>query len=104
MLHRDGELPTGFVIANDNDRRRAMTLAHQVIYFNLCVFFFKKKILNNIFFFSFFIKKKVRRFTNAHSLVTCHNAQSLPMLRDETGTPMLFDAVLADVPVRFHLI
>ena len=77
LLHASaaGHVPTGFVLANDKDRRRAMTLAHQV-----------------------------RRLTNANSIVTCHNAQSLPLLRDDDGKHVFFDAVLADVPVSYSLL
>ena len=60
-------------MANDNDRKRAYTLAHQV-----------------------------RRFCNDNSFVVCHNAQAMPMLKvpDANGNEsvFLFDRVLCDVP------
>ena len=69
-----GVLPTGFVVANDNDSSRAYMLAHQCARIGLRTL-----------------------------LVTCHDAQQFPsfyrhsLARGEPDTGF-FDRILADVP------
>jgi 16S rRNA C967 or C1407 C5-methylase (RsmB/RsmF family) len=72
-MHALNPNPTGFIVANELDRKRAYLLAHQIT-----------------------------RFVNIASLVTTHDGSLFPTLRTRLvgglGQTMFFDRVLADVP------
>lgn len=70
-LHKDGpaSVPTGFVLANDSDYKRAHMLIHQV-----------------------------KRLNSPNLIVTNHDAQMFPRMKSATGETVKFDRVLCDVP------
>ena len=69
-LHKGGVVPTGFVIANDTDSKRAYMLTHQA-----------------------------RRLNSPALLITNNDARFLPSLKlDAHNTTLRFDAILSDVP------
>lgn len=73
-LHRDSNEPTGFVVANDSDSRRAYMLVHQL-----------------------------KRLNSANLLVVNHDAQFFPKIKlraDATNKSgmLKYDRILCDVP------
>lgn len=70
-LHKDGpaSVPSGFVLANDSDYKRAHMLIHQV-----------------------------KRLNSPNLLVTNHDAQMFPKMKNASGQIVKFDRVLCDVP------
>lgn len=72
-MHALSSAPTGYVVANDVDRKRAYMLVHQVL-----------------------------RFSNNTALVTNHDASVLPSLHvrlaNGSRVPHLYDRILCDVP------
>jgi hypothetical protein len=73
MLHAGPAPPTGLVVANDADAMRCNLLCHQT-----------------------------KRMCSPHLVVTHHEAQGFPLLRDldpaSPDTHVLFDRILCDVP------
>lgn len=70
-LHRDGpsSVPSGFVLANDSDYKRAHMLIHQI-----------------------------KRLNSPNLIVTNHDAQMFPKMKTASGDVLKFDRVLCDVP------
>lgn len=71
FLHQEGpsSIPTGFVLANDSDYKRAHMLIHQV-----------------------------KRLNSPNLIVTNHDAQMFPRMKTTSGEIVKFDRVLCDVP------
>eukprot|EP00216_Chloropicon_sp_CCMP2111_P005168 CAMPEP_0198248120 /NCGR_PEP_ID=MMETSP1446-20131203/46816_1 /TAXON_ID=1461542 ORGANISM="Unidentified sp, Strain CCMP2111" /NCGR_SAMPLE_ID=MMETSP1446 /ASSEMBLY_ACC=CAM_ASM_001112 /LENGTH=805 /DNA_ID=CAMNT_0043932449 /DNA_START=54 /DNA_END=2470 /DNA_ORIENTATION=+ len=69
--HESGEEPAGYVVANDSDAKRCNLLTHQT-----------------------------KRMCSPALLVTNHEGQSFPQLRNQAGeeNTALFDRILCDVP------